>query len=313
MGAPPSAALSAAAVRPARLGAPSAASITGAPRLATSIGVTPLASKLPPPSATLSATVAPRLATSVGMARAPSLSAKFAPPSATLNSTVAPRLATSIGAGVGMARAPTLSAKLAAPSASLSSAVTPALATSIGAGVGMARAPRLQGVDLRLDQFDLSEATHMSPEEQESGWVTDVKPLDECVAIGDVFFDCLDGSTDLLKEDDRSLLQSIFHPALSDRRQEGDLFMPPSARHAYVQKLRALVKDEQCVRSKRKETFFSQDFKMSEPGSLFPLSWKPSLKIAECLRATNDVVMKPCSEYQGQEQAILDRIAKTTY
>merc|ERR1719343_958708 len=111
--APPSAALSAAAVRPARLGAPSAAlsaaSITGAPRLATSIGVTPLASKLPPPSATLSATVAPRLATSVGagvgMARAPSLSAKFAPPSATLSSTVAPRLATSIGAGVGMARA----------------------------------------------------------------------------------------------------------------------------------------------------------------------------------------------------------------
>merc|ERR1712151_603585 len=85
-----------------------------------------------------------------------------------------------------------------------------------------------------------------------------------------------------------------------------------SARHAYVQKLRALVKDEQCVRSKRKETFFSQDFKMSEPGSLFPHSWKPSLKIAECLRAANDVVMKPCSEYQGQEAAILDRIAKTT-
>merc|ERR1711937_761224 len=162
-----------------------------------------------------------------------------------------------IGAGVGMARAPTLSSKFAAPSASLSSAVTPALATSIGAGVGMARAPRLQGVDLRLDQFDLSEATKMSPEEQESGWVTDVKPLDECVAVGDAFFACLDGSKDLLKEDDRSLLRSVFHPALSDRRQEGDLFMPPSARHAYVQKLRALVKDEQCVRSKREEAFFS--------------------------------------------------------
>merc|ERR1712039_819051 len=68
--APPSAALSTAAVRPARIGAPSAAlsaaAITGAPRLATSIGVTPLAAKLPPPSATLSATVAPRLATSIG-------------------------------------------------------------------------------------------------------------------------------------------------------------------------------------------------------------------------------------------------------
>merc|ERR1712061_335466 len=124
------------------------------------------------------------------MARAPSLSAKFAPPSASLSSTVAPRLATSIEAGVGMARAPALSAKFAPPSASLSSTVAPRLATSIGAGVGMARAPRLQGVDLRLDQFDLSEATHMTPEEQEAGWVTDVKPLDECVAVGDAFF-CL--------------------------------------------------------------------------------------------------------------------------
>merc|ERR1712013_897104 len=67
----------------------------------------------------------------------------------------------------------------------------------------------------------------------------------------------------------------------TDRRKEGDLFTPPSARHAYVKKLRALVKDEQCVRSKRKETFFSQDFKMNEPGSLFPHSWKPSFEIEE--------------------------------
>merc|ERR1712039_936682 len=166
--------------------------------------------------------------------------------------------------------------------------------------------------DLRLDQFDLSEATHMSPEEQENGWVTDVKPLDECVAIGDAFFGCLDGSKKLLSDDDLSLLQSVFHPALSDRRQEGDLFMPPSARHAYVQKLRALVKDEHCVRSKRKETFFSQDFKMNEPGSLFPHSWKPSFEIEESLKTANEVAMRPCSEFQGQEVAVLDRVAKTT-
>merc|ERR1712014_346508 len=103
------------------------------------------------------------------------------------------------------------------------------------------------------------------------------------------------------KEDDRSLLQSVFHPALSDRRKEGDLFMPPSARHAYVQKLRALVKDEQCVRSKRKEAFFSQDFKMNEPGSLFPHSWKPSFEIEEILKTAKEVAMRPCSEFQGQE------------
>jgi hypothetical protein len=380
--APPSAALSAAAVKPARIGAPSAAlsaaSITGAPRLATSIGVTPLAAKLPPPSATLSATVAPRLATSigitkltplsakfappsaslsatvaprlatsvgagVGMARAPSLSAKFAPPSATLSSTVAPRLATSIGAGIGMARAPALSAKFAPPSASLSSTVAPRLATSIGAGVGMARAPalsakfapaaaslsstvaprlatsigagvgmarapQLQGVDLRLDQFDLSEATHMSAEEQAEGWASAVKPLEECVAMGDAFFACLDGSKQLLNDDDRGLLKNVFHPVLSDRRQEGDVFMPPSARHAYVHKLRALVKEEESVRAKRKEVFLGRDFQMSAPGSVFPHSWTPSVELADAMKSAQ-IDMKPCSEKQEQVATLLECVA----
>merc|ERR1719183_1083808 len=155
------------------------------------------------------------------MARAPALSAKFAPSSASLSSTVAPKLATSIGAGVGMARAPTLSAKFAPAAASLSSTVAPRLATPIGAGVGMARAPQLQGVDLRLDQFDLSEATHIELAE-------DVKPLEDCVAMGDAFFACLDGSKQLLNEEDNNLLKSIFNPVLSDRRKEGDRFVPPS-------------------------------------------------------------------------------------
>merc|ERR1719460_122685 len=141
------------------------------------------------------------------MARAPALSAKFAPSSAALSSTVAPRLATSIGAGAGMARAPTLSAKFAPAAASLSSTVAPRLATSIGAGVGMARAPQLQGVDLRLDQFDLSEATHISADDESGAWVSEVKPLEECAAMGDAFFACLEGSNQLLNDDDRSLLQ----------------------------------------------------------------------------------------------------------
>merc|ERR1719324_2373091 len=99
-----------------------------------------------------------------------------------------------------MARAPALSAKFAAPSASLSSTVAPRLAASIGAGVGMARAPQLQGVDLRLDQFDLAEATRMSEEELAGGWATEVKPLEDCVAMGDAFFACLDNSNELLKD-----------------------------------------------------------------------------------------------------------------
>merc|ERR1711862_977327 len=116
---------------------------------------------------------------------------------------------------------------------------------------------------------------------------------DKCVAVGDAFFACLDGSKDLLKEDDRSLLKSVFHPALSDRRQEGDLFMPPSARHAYVQKLRALVKDEASVRAKRKEAFFSQEFCTESPGALFPQSWTFLIDIDENIKAANDVELQP--------------------
>jgi len=370
--APPSAALSAAAVRPARLGAPSAAlsaaSITGAPRLATSIGVTPLASKLPPPSATLSATVAPRLATSigvtkltplsakfappsaalsatvaprlatsigsgVGMARAPSLSAKFAPPSATLSSTVAPRLATSLGAGVGMARAPSLSAKFAPPSATLSSTVAPRLATSIGGGVGlaraptlsakfapaaatlsstvaprlatslgggigMARAPQLQGVDLRLDQFDLSEATRITSDGE---W----KPLNECVAVGDAFFACLDGSKQLLNAEDKALLKNVFNPALTDRRNEGDLFVPPSTSASYLKKLRALVKEEETLRARRKEVFLSTEFAVNQPGCLFPHSWVPSIEIAE---SKSQGKLELCPEYKSLASTLAPRL-----
>merc|ERR1711879_471710 len=100
-------------------------------------------------------------------------------------------------------RAPTLSAKFAPAAATLSSTVAPRLATSIGGGIGMARAPQLQGVDLRLDQFDLSEATRVASDGE---W----KALNECVAVGDAFFACLDGSKQFLDEEARVLLKSVF-------------------------------------------------------------------------------------------------------
>jgi hypothetical protein len=226
------------------------------------------------------------------MARAPSLSAKFAPAAASLSSTVAPRLATSIGAGLGMARAPQMSA-------SLSSTVAPRLATSIGAGLGMARAPQLQGVDLRLDQFDLSEATHIS-------WANDVKPLEECSSMGsEAFFACLDGSKQLLNDEDRALLKSIFHPALTDRRNEGDLFVPPSVRQAYVHKLRALVKEEESVRARRKETFLGKDFDLTNPGSLFPNSWTESFGVDVKIDRQRGVVQL-CPEDEKQAASLLD-------
>jgi len=132
--------------------------------------------------------------------------------------------------------------------------------------------PRLQGVDLRLDQFDLSEAKRVSLEVQAGSWGGEVKTLDGCVAVGSAFFACLDGSKDSFKEDDQALLQKVFFPTLSDRRNEGDLFVPPDVSFSYVQQLRTLVNDEDVVRKCREEAFFSQDFVMGNPGPLFPHS-----------------------------------------
>merc|ERR1711907_652767 len=105
--------------------------------------------------------------------------------------------------------------------------------------------PQLQGVDLRLDQFDLSEATRVSSD-------AELKPLSECAAVGDAFFACLDGSKQLLNGEDLALLKSVFNPALTDRRIEGDLFVPPSTSASYLKKLRALVKEEETLRARRK-------------------------------------------------------------
>jgi len=101
----------------------------------------------------------------------------------------------------------------------------------------------------------------------------------ECAALGASFFSCLDGPDKLFEDADRAFLKKVFCPALSDRRHEGELFMPPAATFAYVQQLRDLVKGEDIVRSKRKEQFFSTDFVTEDPGFSFPRTWTPSFPI----------------------------------
>lgn len=140
-------------------------------------------------------------------------------------------------------------------------------------------APQLQGVDLRLDQFDLSEAKRVSLEAQAGSWGSQAKPLDKCVSVGRSFFGCLDDSLNLFNPEDQALLQKVFNPTLSDRRTECDLFVPPNASFSYVNMLRALVKKEDEVREHRKQAFFSQDFAVGNPGALFPHSWTPSVEI----------------------------------
>jgi hypothetical protein len=120
--------------------------------------------------------------------------------------------------------------------------------------------------------------------------------------MGPAFFECLDGSKQLLSEDDQALLKSVFSPALTDRRSEGDLFVPPNPSASYLRKLRALIKDEESIRARRKEAFLRADFSRSNPGSLFPLSWKPTFEVAAESKREGALVL--CPEYLTQESTL---------
>merc|ERR1719456_842225 len=75
-------------------------------------------------------------------------------------------------------------------------------------------APQLQGVDLRLDSFDLSAAKRVSLEAQEGSWGSEARSLDECVAVADAFWSGLDSDSVHFKEEDRSLLRRVFNNEL---------------------------------------------------------------------------------------------------
>merc|ERR1719482_189417 len=102
--------------------------------------------------------------------------------------------------------------------------------------------------------------------------------LEDCVAVGNTFWSSLASCSNVFKNDDRALLREVFNPKLTDRRSEGDLFAPPDASHTYVTKLRALVKEEESVRQRRKTNFFARTFAIDKPGPLFPSSWESSFE-----------------------------------
>merc|ERR1711924_31530 len=112
-------------------------------------------------------------------------------------------------------------------------------------------------------------------------------------------------------EDDRRLLKAIFNPQLSDRCNDGSLFVAPDTSAAYVEQLRKLVKEEEQVQQQRKEHFFSTDFKMDDVGALFPSSWTSQIEIA----GERDVnaqgsLLQPRVEYAAQTD-MLDGALKT--
>jgi len=134
-------------------------------------------------------------------------------------------------------------------------------------GVGAAR-----GVDLNLDEFDLSAPGQVAATFQASG---------DSGCLGGAFWSSLaDGGNSVFEEEDRTLLKRVFNPHLSDRHDEGDRFVPPDSSLAYVEGLRGLVKKEDQVRQMRKGHFLSAAFSQSSPGPLFPAAWAASVEVA---------------------------------
>mmetsp|Transcript_66648 Transcript_66648/g.104176 ORF Transcript_66648/g.104176 Transcript_66648/m.104176 type:complete len:1210 (+) Transcript_66648:73-3702(+) len=210
-------------------------------------------------------------------------------------STLIPYEASAYAAGIGIMAAPSLSgvdpSNLSAFSyperalrtplarrAQLRTGLSHMVPTRLGAG--SVAELQFQGVDLRLDSFDLSSTTRVAPEERVGTCLSEFGPLDDCVAIADAFWSSLDASANYLKNQDQALLREVFKPTLTDRRSDGDLFIPPDTSFSYVEKLRQLVKEEEIIRNHRKEHFFSKSFLKGDPSSLFPQSWTSSIDVA---------------------------------
>lgn len=134
-----------------------------------------------------------------------------------------------------------------------------------------ARAPK--GVDLNMDKFSVSAPVRGAEEESAGGWAG-------AGFAGAAFWTAVEADGGPLCKEDKSLLRDVFHPPLSDRREEGGLFLPPSTSAALVHRLRELLGEEAAARQRRLDHFCSPAFTASEPGPLFPMSWMPSLEIS---------------------------------
>jgi len=81
------------------------------------------------------------------------------------------------------------------------------------------------------------------------------------------------------KDEDQAMMRKLFGPHLSDRREDCELFVPPSTSLGHVQKLRALLKEEASVREQRKGHFLSADFEPRGASLFFP-GWKLTVAVA---------------------------------
>jgi len=146
---------------------------------------------------------------------------------------------------------------------------------------GIEAQAQIQGVDLDLSKFDLTAPTQ-DEEGPSASWGRNARrSLDTGSTTGKAFWPNIGPSSGpLFTDEDKHLLREIFNPQLSDRRDDGELFVPPDSSFSYVQKLRRLVSEEGKARQRRKEHFFSSDFVVGDAGPLFPSSWTSSFELS---------------------------------
>jgi len=168
-------------------------------------------------------------------------------------------------------------------------------ARSFGAALGPAASimARPQGVDLNLDRFSLSSATRVASQEPAGSWASqEGTPL-----TGEAFWSTLseNSSEPLITKEDKSMLKALFNPHLSDRRAEGERFVPPETSPEYVQRLRTLLEEEEAMQQQRREHFFSKAFSVEDVGPLFPGAWNSKFAVAR-----TEVLEKP-PEHESKE------------
>lgn len=151
-----------------------------------------------------------------------------------------------------------------------------------------------QGVDLSLEKFNLSAATAAAvPSGADAG---------ANVAVGSAFWAEVeaDGSCKggVFSAEDKALFRSVYNPYLSDRREEGDAFIPPPSCYLHVQSLKRLVKDEELLRRRRVELFSSVRFDANDLAPEFPPTWSSGLRVARDAKRGTQLVERP--EYKTQ-------------
>lgn len=168
-----------------------------------------------------------------------------------------------------------------------------------------------QGVDLCLDNFDVSLPSDPTSMVDDPIPFSDCHGLEACLSVGQAFWRMVDGEKlrkeeDIFTKESKAFFRDLFNPSLTDRRTDGDCFAPPASRAKYIAKLHDLLREESIMREKRLSHFLSKSFDVCSPGLLFPSSWTPK---TEVVSGESAAVRTPEGRLQGSLQEVPEREA----